>query len=272
MKLLSLNVALFEPNNSKLSKFVKGQDADIVCFQEVTRALDKNVLKKYISKDPIDSATSKLPSGFYGPTETFGSFELKEFHGKDIFRFDPGGMLELGNYTKSKYPIKKAQNIFIEGHFTYNTDPSNWPEEDYRAVLVADLDLGKNNLRVINYHGIWTKDKLGNERTLSACQKIKDLALEAKGQVIICGDFNLFPDTPSMKVFQTNFISLVDRYNIRATRPSSNELNGQDRNVVDYILLSRNVKVKSFNVLGTDVSDHLPLVLEFELPKNISPK
>ena len=268
MKLLSLNVALFEPNNSKLTKFLKDQAPDIVCFQEVTRALDTNVLKKYISKDPIDTATSKLSYGFYGPVDMFGSFELKEFHGKGKFRFNPGGILELGNYMKSKYPIKKAQNIFLEGHFTYDTDwNSKWPEEDYRAALVADIYLGKNLLRVINYHGIWTRDKLGNERTLSACKKIKDLALEAKGEVIICGDFNLFPGTPSMKVFQDSFISLVERYNIKMTRPASNELSGQDRNVVDYILLSRNIKVKSFNVLGTDVSDHLPLVLEFELPK-----
>lgn len=267
MKLLTLNVSLFDSNNSKLSKFLSEQKADIVCFQEVTRDLDKGAFKKHISKNAIDKATNKLEFDFFGPNEVFGPFVLKEFHGQKNFHFDPGGMMEIGNYTKSKYPITKAQNIFLEGHFSYETDYSNWPDEDYRAVLVIDLNIGKNSLKVINYHGIWTKDKQGNEKTLSACKKINQFAMDARGEVIICGDFNLFPDTPSMKVFQGNFISLVDLYNVKATRPSSNELSMQSRNVVDYILLSKNINVRSFNVLDTDVSDHLPLVLDFDLPK-----
>jgi len=267
MKLLTLNVSLFDSNNSKLSKFLSEQKADIVCFQEITRDLDKGALKKYISKNPIDKATNELEFGFFGPNEVFGPFTLNEFHGQKNFHFDPGGMVEIGNYTKSKYPITKGENIFLEGHFSYSTDYSNWPDDDHRAVLVTDLDMGKHNLRVINYHGIWTKDKQGNEKSLSACKKIYQLAMATKGEIIICGDFNLFPDTPSMKVFQSDFISLVDRYNIRATRPSSNELSGLERNVVDYVLLSRNIEVQSFKVLETDVSDHLPLFLDFEFSK-----
>ena len=267
MKLLTLNVALFESNNSKLSKFLSEQKPDIVCFQEVTRVLDKNVLKKYISKNTIDKATDELKFNFFGPNEVFGQIEMNEFHGQKDFNFDPKGMLELGNYTKSKYPIKNGQNIFLERHFTYETDHSDWEDEQNRSVLIVDLDLNKNNLRVINYHGIWTRDKKGNEKTLAACKKINQLAMSAKGEVIICGDFNLFPDTPSMKVFQSNFISLVDRYKIIATRPSSNELSGLARNVVDYVLLSKNIEVKSFRVLESDVSDHLPLVLDFEFSK-----
>ena len=142
-----------------------------------------------------------------------------------------------------------------------------WPGEKSHAVLVTDLDLGKNKLRVINYHGIWTRDKRGNALAFEACKKINELALENKGETIICGDFNLFPDTPSIKIFESNFKSLVDRYNINTTRPSSNELSGLDRNVVDYILVSKNLKVNRFKVLENEVSDHLPLVLDFEFSK-----
>src|SRR3989304_7220337 len=213
MKLLSLNVALFESNNSKLSKFLSEKKVDIACFQEVTRSLDKGVLKKYISKDAIDKALDELKFDFFGPNDVFGPIELTEFHGKKNFHFDPGGMMELGNYTKCKYPITKGQNIFPEGHFTYETDHSNWDDEQNKALLVTDLDTGKHNLRVINYHGIWTKDKQGNEKSLSACKKIYQLAMATKGEIIICGDFTLFPDSTSIKVFQSDFISLVDRYN-----------------------------------------------------------
>lgn len=263
MKLISLNVALFEANNSKLVKFLQEQKADIVCLQEVVRETEKTVIRDFVSKEPIDSATSDFRYSFFGPNSVMDKFEMKDFHGRENFSFDLGGMAEMGNYIKSKYKIIKCQTIFLENHFTYTTDHSKWPEEDYRSVLVADLEIGEKQMRILNYHGIWTRGKLGNEKSLEACKRINDLALEAKGEVIISGDFNLFPDTPSMRVFEKNFVSLVDRYKIKSTRPTSNELSGLARNVVDYIWVSKGVKVMNFQVIESDVSDHLPLVLEF---------
>lgn len=67
MKLLSLNVALFEDNNSKLLKFLKQQDVDIVCLQEVTRGLEKTTDLKYLSKETADAATANLKHFFFGP-------------------------------------------------------------------------------------------------------------------------------------------------------------------------------------------------------------
>ena len=190
---------------------------------------------------------------------------MEGFHGHDAFHFDLEGLAEMGNYTKSKFKITKGQNIFLQNHFTYTTDRSKWPDEDYRAVLVTDLKIGNKQLRVLNYHGIWTRDKQGNEKTLKACKMINNLALEAESEVVICGDFNLFPDTPSMKLFNKNYTSLVDKFNVKTTRPSSNELSKLERNVVDYIWVSKGIKINSFEVVLNDISDHLPLVLNFEI-------
>lgn len=265
MKLISFNVALFEANNSKLTKFLQEQNADIVCLQEVVRETETLPSQDYISKTSIDSGTQDLKYNFFGPNSIMDHFEMKDFHGQENFHFNLGGMAEMGNYTKSKYKIIKAQNIFVQNHFTYTTDRSNWPDEDYRAVLVVDLDINGKRLRILNYHGIWTRGKMGNEKSMVACKKINELALEAKGEVIICGDFNLFPYTPSMKVFENNFISLVDQFKINTTRPPTNELSKLNRNIVDYIWISKGTKVKSFEVLELDVSDHLPLILEFDI-------
>ncbi len=128
------------------------------------------------------------------------------------------------------------------------------------------MELPKSKkLRVLNYHGIWTKEKVGNAETLKACRKILNLAREVSYPAIIVGDFNLFPDTPSMQIFYKHFINLVDMYNISTTRPASNELSNLKRNVVDYILVSKDIKVNSFAVLDSDVSDHFPLILDFEI-------
>jgi endonuclease/exonuclease/phosphatase family metal-dependent hydrolase len=265
MKLLSLNVALFEANNHLLSQFLHEQKADFVCLQEITKGLQSSVNDAYISKDVVDQATPELTHFFFGPNSVMGDFEQKNFHGKEIYRFEFGGLMEFGNYTKSRYSIVKAQNVFVQNHYTYTTDRSNWPDEDYRGVLVTDHVIHGKKLRILNYHGVWTRHKQGNEMSLKANKMINDLALQAQGEVIICGDFNLFPDTPSMKVFENNFHSLVDIHDIKTTRPSTNELNDTKRNVVDYILVSKGIEVKKFEVVDSPVSDHLPLILDFGL-------
>lgn len=264
MKLISLNTAIFQANNKHLFKFFQDQNADFVCLQEISRGLEDSVDKKYITLDPINKATTSLKYFFYGPNSVFSEFKVSNYH-EIPFSFSFGGQLEFGNYTKSRFEILKAQNVFIENHFTYNHDHSGWPEEDYRAVLVTDHMVKGKKLRILNYHGIWSRDKLGNKRTLRANKLIYDLALQAEGEVIICGDFNLFPDTAPMKIFDKNLISLVDKFNIKTTRPASNELSSSKRNVVDYIWLSKGVKIKKFEVPDVEISDHLPLILNFDL-------
>lgn len=267
MKLITLNVALFEPNNPKLVGFLKKECPDIACFQEVTRGLVNSVDKEFISKDTIDDGTKGLKNSFFGPTNVFGEINMKDFHGQENFHFDPKGVLEMGNYIKSKFKISEAHSIFLEGDFSYNTSQEEkWPNEQERAILITDLLVdGDKPLRIINYHGIWTRDKKGNDKTYEACKKIHSYASMFGGNVLICGDFNLFPDTPSIKIFKKDFVSLVNRFDIQTTRPPSNELNGNGRNVVDYIFVDKKIKVNNFNVHNGDVSDHLPLVLDFEL-------
>ncbi len=264
MKLLSLNVALFEKNNPKLKQFIIDQNADIVCFQEVTKAISPHVDKEYISFDTINSSSLKLHYSFFAPTWILSQFEKVNFHGKKVFSFHLGGTTEFGQYCKSIHPIIEGQNIFVKNNFSYITDWSEWPKKDFRAVQVVDLQTPNSQLRILNYHGIWSKNKQGNNETRKACLKINQLAKEVTYPSIICGDFNLFPKTPSMQVFDRHQ-NLLNTYQIRSTRPESNELNHAERNVVDYILVSKNIHVKNFQVLQTDVSDHLPLILEFDI-------
>ena len=60
-------------------------------------------------------------------------------------------------------------------------------------------------------------------------------------------------------------MSLVDTFHIKSTRPQANELSKIKRNVIDYIFVSKGITVKNFTVIDSDVSDHLPLLLEFTI-------
>jgi endonuclease/exonuclease/phosphatase family metal-dependent hydrolase len=267
MKLLSLNVAAFETNNSLISSFLFKQKLDILCLQEVADKVDPFVNPDFISKNHIDRATKDLKYSVFGKTWVIKDFHLKNFHQKESFDFDFGGFLKVGNYIRTRFKIIKKANVYVLRNSPIETtDWSTWPKNQVKAVQVVDLQLpNSKKLRILNHHGIWIREKIGNEETLKACKQILGLAKEVDYPTIIVGDFNLFPDTPSMKVFYKDFISLVDKYNISTTRPKSNELSNLKRNVVDYILVSKGVKVNSFAVLDSDVSDHLPLALNFEI-------
>lgn len=267
MRILSLNVALFETNSDLLFKFLSKQNLDILCLQEVSDKVDSSADPDYISKSVIDQATQNLKYSFFSQNLILKNCHLINFHQKANFDFEFGGFLKAGNYLKSKYKILKRSNVFVKKHIEREIiDWENWPNNQSKAVQIVDLQLpNAKRLRVLNYHGIWTKEKIGTEETLKACRTILALAKKVNYPTIIVGDFNLFPATLSMQIFYKDFVSLVDKYNISTTRPTSNELSHLKRNVVDYILVSRDVKVNSFAVLDSDVSDHLPLLLDFEI-------
>lgn len=265
MKLISLNVECFKANNLKLSKFLNKQRIDIACFQEVTTTFDNKADKKYITKGSIDAATTDLKYEFFGHTDVFDRIKLDRPHENGNEYFDPKGLLEMGNYIRSKFKILKSQNIFLEGSFSKISDHEGWPDMQRRAISVIDLYLNRQNLRIINYHGIWTKDKKGNSKTLNACRRILGFAMTAKGKVFVCGDFNLLPKTPSMEVFQKKLVSLIDKFDIQTTRPEFYKSGRTRKNVVDYIFASEGIKIKGFEVVDSGASDHLALMLDFDL-------
>lgn len=266
-RLLSLNVSIFDENNEKLTRFFREITPDTICLQETTRKVEESAIDSFISKSAIDKATPELTYAFYAPNWALKDFRQKNFHGKKIFNHDFGGVIEYGNYVRSRFEIIGGKSIFIQEHFSYLTDwelIAKHPGEEPRMVQIVDLKISNvQRLRILNYHGIWSKDKKDTKRTISACQKIVHLAQEVNYPSLICGDFNLFPDTESIKILKDNFHSLVDNFNIKFTRPKSHELNSAKRNVVDYIFVSNEIEIKKFEVMDSDVSDHLPLVLDF---------
>ena len=76
------------------------------------------------------------------------------------------------------------------------------------------------------------------------------------------GDFNLRPDTRSIGLFDEHLSNLIRKYNIKSTRTSYCPYPIRH---ADYVFVNDWVKVKSFEVLPDEVSDHNPLMLDFNL-------
>ena len=79
---------------------------------------------------------------------------------------------------------------------------------------------------------------------------------------ILCGDFNLLPDTESLKMFEAaGMRNLVKEFGVTSTRSSFYK---KPHRFADYTLASDGVTVHDFKILPDEISDHLAMYLEFE--------
>lgn len=258
MKILSYNIFIKMDNNDGVINFLKQNDFDIVALQESCRAFDKNVFKGFDSANRIDEALNLTHKySFFAPIYISDGV-TKE--GKVHLNF--GGKIEQGTQLLSKYEFKSASNKFYHNDYAYGFDATNFHRDDWtRSICVAVLRLENNKLvKVINVHGLWNKGKLGDENTTKQSNFIIEEALKDKLPVIILGDFNLLPEANDIKLLNKNFRNLCDEYNVKSTRPES-----KGTFVCDYVFVSDDIIVNTFEIIKTDISDHYPLVLDFDV-------
>lgn len=262
MKLLNINVGIKINNSKEIANYIKTINPDIIAFQEIVRHLDDSVFTEFRSKSDIESVLGPdYPYSFFGPLWVTDAFRK----GGKIHR-DFGGLIEQGNQFLSKYEIIGGTNEHYYKTYSYAKDWTNWREEDHgRAVLIGEFDFNGKKFQVLNLHGIWTEDKKGDKRTLSQCEYVLNASLRKNIPTIITGDFNLLPETESIKVLDKKLRNLIDQFGVKSTRPHFDDGTDKGNQVVDYVFVNDLIHINSFEVPETDISDHLPLILDFDV-------
>ncbi|MCL5784026.1 MAG: endonuclease/exonuclease/phosphatase family protein, partial [Patescibacteria group bacterium] len=113
-------------------------------------------------------------------------------------------------------------------------------------------------------HGIWLpppNSKSDTESRINQSQKINQFLKKLPREKILCGDFNLALNTQSVKILEEDMVNLIKKYQITATR---NKFFPGEEKFADYTFVSNGINVKNFQVPDIEVSDHLPMILEFE--------
>lgn len=254
MKLVSRNIAIRETNNNGVIDFLRQQNADIVCLQEVGKGEEKSVKSEYDSFHAIQN-TNLYPYWFIG--------ESHEFKGFNTRNIDFWGYMRQWNVILSKYPIIKAENIFYHRQFERRDDFTTRTQTDHGRMLTKVIvHIDGSDVQVYNVHGIRTGDKKWDERTTKQCEFIISKAQEHNLPTIIAGDFNLLPDTEGIQIMNKTFQNNISRFNIISTRPSFDDWLDKWDLVVDYVF-SKDVEIKDCYITNIDTSDHLPLIIEF---------
>lgn len=142
--------------------------------------------------------------------------------------------------------------------------------DDFQLGLVINSEIltEQGSVHVCNVHGTSKPDiKNDDPNRLLQSKTIIDFLKDKIGPVVIGGDFNLNPDTLSVKMFSEHgYRDLIDEFGIETTR---NHL-VWDRYPVkmlfsDYAFVNSDVALDSFTVTSNEVSDHLPLTVEITL-------
>lgn len=259
LKLLNLNLGIKLDNSKDVIKLIKEEQCDIVAFQEVMRKKDDSVFDRYDSSNVI-KANTNFKYSYFGPL-WYAKHHIKN----NVIKRDFGGMTEQGNEILSRFPIIKANNIFYYKEYLEFSDTTNFRIEDHpRAFIDAILDIEGTKLQIINIHGCWNKDKKDDDRTIFQTEKILS-HIRYDIPSIVVGDFNLLPNTKSIEMIAKKMINLIEKYNIKSTRPKFDDGLDKGNLVCDYIFVNDKVKVNDFRVIDTNISDHLPLILDFSI-------
>lgn len=245
MKLITLNIwggRVFEP----LMDFFKKHAAttDIFCLQEVFNNPPhiKSRVQTKSAKEDIYKDIAEVLKNFNGnmaPSQE-GEESLCMFVKKDF------GVHEIAD--QFVYRWKNAMEGNDASTYGINVQFIKF-SKDKKDYLVCDL------------HGHWTPNFKGdNPARLEQSQNIKKFLDNFAGAKVLCGDFNVAPDTKSMEILETSMKNLVKEYKIATTR---SHFYTKEHKFADYIMVSPEIQVKKFEVIQEVVSDHLPLCLEF---------
>src|SRR3989338_6558668 len=113
----------------------------------------------------------------------------------------------------------------------------------------------KDEFIIGNIHGLWLPTgKLDNPERIKQSEMIIDLYATHKGKKIICGDFNLRPETESIAIFNKDFKNLIKDFVINSTRSSFYKDAERYKDFIsDYVFVSMDVNVVNYKYpLATD--------------------
>lgn len=241
MKLITLNIWGGHIRNPLLDFIKSHQEIDIFCFQEVYR----NAAEKISDED------RKVSLNIFG--------ELQELLPKHKGFFRPVVENIYGNsiFVKNTIQVLKEGEINIHDNPNY---PGRGPTHS-RNLQWLECCVGKQKFAVLNVHGLWNgKGKTDTPERIAQSQKIRQFMDSINLPKVLCGDFNLRPDTESLQMLEQGMNNLVKAYNVSSTRTS---LYTKAERFADYILTSPEIKVNMFEVLKHEVSDHAPLLIDF---------
>jgi endonuclease/exonuclease/phosphatase family metal-dependent hydrolase len=229
-----------------LADFVARQadTVDFFCFQEVYKNASESLREAPETRlNLYDELKSLLPKhdGYFMPQVTgtgIATFVRKEF----------------GIEETSERMILTAEEL---AHFKMPDGNAYYPRPLLR------VGVREPHIVICNVHGAPGSAKKDTpERELQTTRIIDALTADSRPK-ILAGDFNLNPETRAIAALDSLMQNPLKGSDYATTRSRFYERK-EELPFADYIFVSPELQIKRFEVLSDEVSDHLPLLLDFE--------
>lgn len=234
-KILQLNAWTGRIKGALLD-FIANNSFDIICLQEAVWSDNNEMLEHFsASLDQIKEAAN-LEYESRAANWCVKAFDSIVYEGIAIL---------------SRYPITHETIETVHGDYRIANTSQELRDHCYKAQLITL----ENSLSIVNYHGYWLPTPIGDEVTVSAMQKVANLAKAASGPLVMCGDLNVTHESPAMR--ELDFLTdLTHEHKIDNTLAGL-KFNGKV--ACDHILVNDQIQVLTFSVLNNIISDHKPL-------------
>lgn len=162
-----------------------------------------------------------------------------------------------------------CQSIFVKKSIDVASSGTLMPvDADCGLSNYIEIRLEHTNMFICNVHGKSRPGhKLDDEGRIKQSKELVEFFEDRNSPIVIGGDFNILPDTKSIKMFaEAGYRDLIKDYKIDTTR----NRHAWDRYPTkmyysDYVFLNDKIKLKNFSVPKNEVSDHLPLIIEIDI-------
>ena len=225
--------------------FQKYADTDIFCLQEV-----------------YDNATGKDLTWTNGTN--FNFFEdskklLPLYH--SYYRPHLGDWWGLALFVKKGTIIHEEGDFFVHKHKNWNMSVELLGHTA-KNIQFLKTEVNGKPVAVMNIHGLWNgKGKTDTDERITQSKNIVDFIRSLDMDFVFCGDFNLLPETESIKMIERELDcrNLITEYKVSSTRTSQYK---KSVRFADYAFISKGVNLVDFKVLPDEISDHAPLFIE----------
>ncbi|MEO1054387.1 MAG: endonuclease/exonuclease/phosphatase family protein [Bacteroidota bacterium] len=250
----------------KLLPYLASNNPDILCLQEVVHSPKTN--KDWLTYRDGDHILPQR-ANFFRDVESALSDHIAIFcpaaqgvlWDEDIEIPSQWG---LATFVRKSLPTIAQSQGFV--HKSYSPHAYGEHPRSRSAHTIRVFDYEKNVPVVIAHmHGL--RDLNGKMDTPERAQQAHKLVAIATGiaeendPLIVCGDFNVGPDSETLKILSQ--VGLTDLVTTRTTRGTRTSYYKKPNRYADYMLVNEKVQVSSFKVVfEPEVSDHCPLVLE----------
>lgn len=251
MKLLSLNLWGGRGGRDDILRYFRStHDIDVFCLQEVWNG-GRHMEGKMAGSFPIENIVWEIMGDI---AEVLSEHDV-------YFRPHYGDWYGLAVFVKKDIPVIDEGERFVykDRGFYMENNHGNCA----RNIQWIKIDTLNGPRCMINVHGLWNGNgKTDTPERLLQSDNIVSFLKELDCPFILTGDLNLRPDTESLRRLEAaTSRNLIREFGISSTRSSHYK---KPERFADYTLVSEGIEVRHFEVMPDEVSDHLPLRLEFE--------